>query len=71
MLRPGSVDALTGEAGAYMKMQEPEQAVPLYRQLVHKQPRSAAWWRGLFMAQVEAGQGKSGAGDRDGSSRRR
>jgi tetratricopeptide (TPR) repeat protein len=58
-LRPGSLDALTGEAGAYMKMQEPEQAVPLYQQLLRKQPRSAAVWRGLFMAEAEAGQGKA------------
>jgi len=58
-LRPGSVDALTGEAGAYMKMQEPEKAIPLYQQLVHKQPKAPAWWRGLFMAQVEAGQGRA------------
>ena len=59
VLRPGSVDALTGEAGAYMKMQEPEQAIPLYRLLVHKQPKAPAWWRGLFMAQVEAAQGRA------------
>ena len=59
VLRPGSVDALTGEAGAYMKMQEPEQAIPLYRLLVHKQPKAPAWWHGLFMAQVEAAQGRA------------
>jgi tetratricopeptide (TPR) repeat protein len=59
VLRPGAVDALTGEAGAYMKMQQPDLAVPLYQQLLKKQPRSAAWWRGLFMAQAEAGQGKA------------
>ena len=57
-LRPGSIEALNGEAGAYMKLQEPEQAVPVYQQLLHRQPRSAAWWRGLFNAQTEAGQGK-------------
>lgn len=59
VLRPGAVDALTGEAGAYMKMQQPDLAVPLYQQLLKKQPRSAAWWRGLFMAEAEAGQGKA------------
>jgi tetratricopeptide (TPR) repeat protein len=58
-LRPGSVDALTGETGAYMKMQEPAEAVPLYQQLVRRQPRSAAWWRGLFTAETEAGQGRA------------
>jgi tetratricopeptide (TPR) repeat protein len=57
-LRPGSIEALNGEAGAYMKLQEPEQAVPVYQQLLHKQPRAVAWWRGLFNAQTEAGQGK-------------
>jgi tetratricopeptide (TPR) repeat protein len=57
--RPGSVDALTGEAGAYMKMQEPEQAVPLYRQLVRRQPKLAAAWIGLVSAETEAGQGKA------------
>jgi tetratricopeptide (TPR) repeat protein len=58
-LRPGSVDALTGEAGAYMRMQEPEQAVPLYQQLVRRQPGLAASWRGLVMAEAEEGQGKA------------
>jgi len=58
-LRPGSVEAMSGEAGAYMKMQEPEQAVPLYQQLVRKQPRSAAAWIGLVSAETEAGQGKA------------
>jgi tetratricopeptide (TPR) repeat protein len=58
-LRPGHVDALTGEAGAYMKMQLPDQAVPVYQELLKKQPRSAAWWRGLFNAEAQAGQGKA------------
>jgi tetratricopeptide (TPR) repeat protein len=58
-LQPGSVDALTGEAGAYMRMQQPDMAVPLYQQLLRKQPRSAAWWRGLFMAQAQAQDGKA------------
>ncbi len=57
-LRPGSTDAMSGEAGAYMKVQEPEQAVPVYQQLLRRQPRVAGWWRGLFNAQTEAGQGK-------------
>ncbi len=58
-LRPGSLDAMTGEAGAYMKMQQPERAVPVYQELLRKQPKSAAYWRGLFTAEVEAGQGKA------------
>ena len=58
-LRPGSIEALTGEAGTYMKMQQPEKAVPVYQQLLRRQTRSAAWWRGLFMAEVEAGRARA------------
>jgi len=57
-LRPGSIAALNGEAGTYMKLQEPEQAVSVYQQLLHRQPRAMAWWRGLFNAETEAGQGR-------------
>ncbi len=42
-----------------MKAQEPAQAVPLYQQLLRKQPRSEAMWRGLFMAEAQAGQAKA------------
>jgi tetratricopeptide (TPR) repeat protein len=58
-LRPRSVDALTGLAGVYMKAQEPAQAVPLYQQLLRRQPRSTAVWRGLFMAEAQAGEAKA------------
>ncbi len=58
VLRPGSVDALSGEAGAYMRMQTPDLAVPVYQALLHRQPQSPAWWRGLFDAQAQAGQGR-------------
>lgn len=58
-LRPGNQDALTGLAGAYMKMQQPAQAVPVYAQLVKKEPRSAAMARGLFMAEAQAGDAKA------------
>ncbi len=57
-LRPGNIDALSGEAGAYMRMQAPDLAVPVYQALLHREPRSSAWWRGLFMAQAQAGQGR-------------
>ena len=57
-LRPGSVDALSGEAGAYMRMQAPDLAVPVYQALLHRQPNAPAWWRGLFNAQAQAGQGR-------------
>ncbi|HEX3660422.1 MAG TPA: cellulose synthase subunit BcsC-related outer membrane protein [Acidobacteriaceae bacterium] len=58
-MRPRSVDAQTGLAGAYMKGQEPAQAVSLYQQLLRREPRSAALWRGLFMAEAQAGQAKA------------
>ena len=58
-LRPRSVDALTGLAGAYMKAQEPAQAVPLYQQLLRREPRSEAMWRGLFMAEAQAHQAQA------------
>ncbi|HEX3985463.1 MAG TPA: cellulose synthase subunit BcsC-related outer membrane protein [Acidobacteriaceae bacterium] len=58
-LRPRSLDALTGLAGLYMKAQEPAQAVPLYQQLLRREPRSEAMWRGLFMAEAQAGQAQA------------
>ncbi|MGA7523262.1 MAG: cellulose synthase subunit BcsC-related outer membrane protein [Acidobacteriaceae bacterium] len=58
-LRPRSLDALTGLAGLYMKAQEPAQAVPLYQQLLRRQPRSLEMWRGLFMAEAQAGQAQA------------
>jgi len=58
-LRPRSTDALTGLAGVSMKAQEPAQAVPLYQQLLRREPRSAALWRGLFMAEAEAHQAQA------------
>ncbi|HEY1807538.1 MAG TPA: cellulose synthase subunit BcsC-related outer membrane protein [Acidobacteriaceae bacterium] len=58
-LRPRSLDALTGLAGVYMKGQEPAQAVPLYQQLLRREPRSAVLWRGLFMAEAQAGQAQA------------
>jgi tetratricopeptide (TPR) repeat protein len=57
-LRPGNINALSGEAGAYMRMQTPDLAVPVYQVLLHRQPQSPAWWRGLFNAQAQAGQGR-------------
>ena len=57
-LRPGNINALSGEAGAYMRMQAPDLAVPVYQALLHRQPQSPAWWRGLFNAQAQAGQGR-------------
>jgi tetratricopeptide (TPR) repeat protein len=58
-LQPRSMDAQMGLAGAYMKMQQPAQAVPVYEELVRKQRRNGALWRGLFMAEAQAGQAKA------------
>ncbi|MGB7167447.1 MAG: cellulose synthase subunit BcsC-related outer membrane protein [Acidobacteriaceae bacterium] len=58
-LRPKSLDALTGLAGVYMKAQEPAQAVPLYQQLLRRQPRSEAMWLGLFTAEAQAHQAQA------------
>jgi tetratricopeptide (TPR) repeat protein len=56
LLRPGSVDAMNGLSGSYMKAGQPAQAVPVYQQMVKLEPRSADAWQGLFNAQVQAGQ---------------
>jgi tetratricopeptide (TPR) repeat protein len=56
LLRPGSIDALNGLSGTYMKAGRPADAIPVYRQILKLEPRSADAWRGLFNAQVQAGQ---------------
>jgi tetratricopeptide (TPR) repeat protein len=56
LLRPGSVDALNGLSGTYMKADRPADAIPVYRQILKLEPKSADAWRGLFNAQVQAGQ---------------
>jgi tetratricopeptide (TPR) repeat protein len=56
LLRPGSVDALNGLSGTYMKGGQPAQAIAIYRQLVKLEPKSADAWRALFNAQTQAGQ---------------
>lgn len=58
-MRPGNPDAMTGLAGLYMKRQQPQLAVPIYEQMVKAQPKSEAIWRGLFMAQAQAGEAKA------------
>jgi tetratricopeptide (TPR) repeat protein len=56
LLRPGSIEALNGLSGAYMKAGEPTPAIAVYRQMLHLQPNSADAWRGLFDAQVQSSQ---------------
>jgi tetratricopeptide (TPR) repeat protein len=56
LMRPGSIDAMNGLSGAYVKAGEPAPAIAIYRQMLHLQPNSADAWRGLFDAQVQSGQ---------------
>jgi tetratricopeptide (TPR) repeat protein len=56
LIRPGSIDALNGLSGTYMKASRPTDAIPVYRQIVILEPKSADAWRGLFHAQVQAGK---------------
>jgi tetratricopeptide (TPR) repeat protein len=54
-LRPGSTDALEGLGGTLLKAQQPEAAIPIYEEYTKAKPSAAAGWRGLFMAQYQAG----------------
>jgi len=53
--RPGSPEALLGLGGTLLKAQQPEAATPIYAQYVKLKPSDPAAWRGLFMAQYQAG----------------
>jgi Flp pilus assembly protein TadD len=55
-LRPNTIEALNGLAGAYLQADDPAQAIPVYRQMVKLQPQSSDAWRGLFDAQLQARQ---------------
>jgi tetratricopeptide (TPR) repeat protein len=55
LLRPNSPEALAALAGTLEKAQQPASAVPLYEGAVQANPASVEGWRGLFLAQVEAG----------------
>jgi predicted Zn-dependent protease len=56
VMRPNAPEALQGLSGVYMKAGEPAKAVALDQQIVRTQPRSVGGWRGLFDAEVQAGQ---------------
>lgn len=53
-MRPSSPEALQGLGGTLLKAGQPQSAVPYFQQFVRIKPSSAAW-RGLFMAQYQAG----------------
>jgi tetratricopeptide (TPR) repeat protein len=55
LLRPNSPEALNGLASTLQKAQQPGPAAPLYERAVQANPASIEGWRGLFLAQVEAG----------------
>ncbi len=54
-MRPTSTEALEGLGGTLLKAQQPEAAIQIFDRYVKAKPSSAAAWRGLFMAQYNAG----------------
>ena len=54
-MRPASTEALEGLGGTLLKAQQPEAAIQIFDRYVKAKPTSAAAWRGLFMAQYNAG----------------
>lgn len=54
-LRPDSPEALEGLGGTLLKAQQPEAAMQVYERYERVKPSAAAAWRGLFMAQYNAG----------------
>jgi tetratricopeptide (TPR) repeat protein len=55
LLRPSSPEALAALGGTLEKAHQPASAVPLYERAVQANSASVEGWRGLFLAQVEAG----------------
>lgn len=58
-LRPGSPDALEGLAGAYMKGQQYSEAASVYERLTRTPGAAQTAWRGMFMAQAQAGNAQA------------
>ena len=55
LLRPSSPEALTALAGTLDKAHQPGSAAPFYERAVQANSASVEGWRGLFLAQVAAG----------------
>jgi tetratricopeptide (TPR) repeat protein len=55
LLRPSSPEALTALAGTLDKARQPGSAAPFYERAVQANSASVEGWRGLFLAQVAAG----------------
>lgn len=56
-LRPDSPEALEGLGGTLARAQQSAAAIPLFDRAVVTEPGSVDGWRGLFMAQVQSGNG--------------
>ena len=54
-LRPNSSEALEGLGGTLLKAQQNDAAVDIFERYTRAKPSSPAAWRGLFMAQYNAG----------------
>ncbi|MGB7265724.1 MAG: cellulose synthase subunit BcsC-related outer membrane protein [Terracidiphilus sp.] len=55
-MNPHSSDALNGLAGLYLKQKQYLAAAGEYEQLIRLQPASFDGWRGLFLADAQAGE---------------
>ncbi len=55
-MRPNSPEALSGLAGLYLKEHRFATAISTYQMLLQRRSGSVDNWRGLFQAQVQAGQ---------------
>ncbi len=54
-MRPTSTEALEGLGGTLLKAQQPEAAIPVFKQYVKLKPTAPLAWRGLFLAQYGTG----------------
>jgi tetratricopeptide (TPR) repeat protein len=54
-LRSTNPEALVGLGGTLLKAQQPGPAIPLFERVVAAEPASAEGWRGLCLAQYQAG----------------
>ena len=54
-MRPASPEALEGLGGTLLKAHQPGAAIEVFERDLHVEPSSPAAWRGLFMAQLGAG----------------
>jgi cellulose synthase operon protein C len=53
---PTNPEALAGLGGTLLKAQQPETAIAVYERYISAKPAAPEAWRGLFMAQLDAGK---------------